>query len=191
MDRTTRYIAAVAGVVVLLIIGLFFIFGRSSGTKDAPDTSRITNLTQYAPRDSFVTFTTEGRLVGDDLYHAIRITVSPTERRIEILDGYAETVQRSQSFDNTQLAYQQFLAALDRAGFARKQTNTISKPDGVCPLGSRYLYKLDNNGDLVVNTWATSCAKSDGNFGGNMNLVRTLFQQQITDYNKQVSGVRL
>lgn len=191
MDKTTRYIAAIAGVVILLIIVLFLIFGRSSKKQDAPAPSKTTNLTQYAPRDSFATYTTQGRVVGEDAYHSIRITVTPTERRLEILDGYADTVQRSQSFDNTQLAYQQFLAALDRAGFGRTQTTKNAKPDGVCPLGNRFIYQLDNNGDKVINSWATSCAKVDGNFGGTTGLVRTLFQQQITDYSKLVTGVRL
>lgn len=191
MDKTTRYIAAVACVVVLLIIGLFLLFGRSSKKPEAPNISKTSNLAQYAPRDSFVTFTTQGRVVGEDSFHSIRITVTPTERRLEILDGYADTVQRTQSYDNTQLAYQQFLAALDRAGYGKSQITKNAKPDGVCPLGNRFLYQLDNNGDKIINAWSTTCAKADGNFGGNTGLVRTLFQQQITDYSKLVTGVRL
>ncbi|PID31811.1 hypothetical protein CR970_03820 [Candidatus Saccharibacteria bacterium] len=191
MDKTTKYIVAVAGVVILIVIGLFFTFGRNPNTKDkdiAP--SKTSNLAQYAPRDSFVTMTKEGDIVGDDKHRAVRITVTPTERRIDILAGYDGFVERSQTFDNTQAAYAEFLNALERAGFARKQTPRYKKPDGVCPLGKRYYYELDNNGDKLIDTWSASCGKAYGDFGGTR-TVRKLFEMQITDYGKFVRGVRL
>ena len=190
MDKTTKYIAAVAGVVILIIIGLFLIFGRSS-SKPKTDNSKTTNLAQYASRDSFVVYTVQGKVGGDDTHRSIRITVTPTERRIEILRGYENFVERSQTYDNTQAAYESFLAALDRAGFGRKQQAKFDSSKGVCPLGKRYYYELDNNGDKEIDTWGSSCSRAEGNFGGAINLVRTLFESQITDYNKQVTGVRL
>ena len=147
-------------------------------------------LVDYASHNSDVSMTTIGRLVGDESHREIRITVTPTERRLEILGGYDETVLNSTSYPNTQSAYENFLSALARQGFTSKKDSTISDPRGVCPTGNRYIYDLSDGGSHVSNIWSSSCDKN-GTFAGHGPTIRELFRQQIPDYTKQITGVTL
>lgn len=192
MDNTTRYVIGVLGIILIAFIAIYLLLSRNTGSDTStPKTKGVTQLTEYARQDSSVTLVTQGRIVGEDQFRSIRITVTPELRTLDILSGYGDVIQSSQTFANTATAYQEFLAALDRAGFARNKQSTIASSDGVCPLGFRYLYTLTADGDKAVDTWSTSCTTAQGNFNGSAPLVRQLFQAQITDYSKLTTGVRL
>lgn len=186
-----RYGLAAAGMVVVAIIAIILIVGRSPAPDNPAKRPTAVQLADYANQNSIVSFTTQGRLVGEDQRKAIRISVSPNERRIEILSGYEQFVERSQTYPNTQAAYETFLKALQNAGFARERKSAYSDSRGVCPLGSTYLYELSASGSEKIDLWSTSCRSSEGTFAGNASVVRQLFQLQITDYRQQTRDVRL
>jgi hypothetical protein len=133
----------------------------------------------------------QGKIVGDDQYRSIRITVSQTNRRLDILSSYDDTIEKSETFDNTLSGYTVFLNALDRAGFRSTRKSEVGDFKGVCPLGNRFIYTLSTEDGELINTWSDSCRRSDGTFAGDPNLVRRLFQAQITDYSKLIKDVRL
>ncbi len=177
---------AVVGIIVAAFLAIILIVTRPSGTKTTVKPAM--KLPDYATRDSSVSITTEGRLVGQDKFRSIRITVDANERTIEILSGYEKSVERSETFSNTQQAYDTFLRALNNAGFMK--TKTASYPDerGVCPLGYRYLYDLKDDNKSALHTWSANCGNI-GSFAGAGTTVRQLFQAQISSYNTFTSGV--
>ena len=189
-----KYVLGVLGVILLAVVAVVLIVsmnpssnnGQKSGGKPA------VNLLDYISKDSsHVSWTQQGPVVGEDERRAVRVTVSASERKIEILDGYEETVERSQTYPNSPDAYNTFLRSLKEAGFSKERT--VSQPDekAVCPLGNRFIYDLTDGSNQIVRTWSASCSTTLGPFAGNSNLTRSLFQNQIPDYSTQIKNVKL
>jgi len=183
-----KYLFGVLGAFFVLIMALVLITsrGRRQSTGEKP-----LIVSQEARAGVSAVLTTQGAVTGEDRRRAIRISVSQNERRLEILTGYEESVESSSTFPNTQLAFENFLAALERAGYSAKQRTIIKDNRGVCPFGSRYTYELREYSQDLMSRWNTSCSSKQGDFAGNGSTVRRLFQMQITDYNSLVQGVDL
>lgn len=183
-----RYIIGVLGVILVIFLFVALIFGR--GNNSSTQTKPTTQLVDYADKNSSVSLTTVGKLVGNDERREIRVTVTPNERRLEILSGYDESVISLQTYPNTQEAYSNFLSALAANGFTKKRATSVTDPRGLCPTGNRYVYDLSQDGNHISNLWNTSC--NDGsNFAGRASTIREIFKNQVPDYNKQTQSVKL
>ncbi len=184
----------ILGVIALFMVTIFAILlvTRGHGTPKQP-TSRQIKVSQRANLGTAAVFTTEGRLVGETERRSIRIRVSRDERRLEILTGYEEAVDKSFVFPNTQSAYQTFLIALDRAGFTTERQQVIQRDErGACPLGRTYVYEFKEYSQQLVHLWDTSCGpRGGGTFGGITTTTQRLFQAQIPEYSKHIKGVKL
>jgi hypothetical protein len=191
-----RYIIAVLVLFFILAAGIVLIAGRSS----RDETPETTNTQQEAPKQLYdyatsptarVVFTTQGRIVGDDQFQSIRITVSRSERKIEVLNGYTGRVESSKTFVNNEAAFDTFLRSLNLAGYTSTRQTKLADERGVCPRGYRYVYELQDANAPTQRTWSVSCTAKEGSFGGSAATVRRLFQDQITDYKQLVRDVRL
>lgn len=183
-----KYVFGVLLALLVIVFGALFIFGGDD--KSTTEQVTVPVLSDYAKGNSKIVFTTYGRLVGDDERRTIRITVTPAERRLEVLGGYTENVISTKSYQNNTAAYENLLSSLQRSGFMSSRKSTIDDPRGICPTGNRFEYKLVDNGRDVSNLWSNTCDKT-GTFAGAARQVRTVIQSQIPDYKKQVSGVKL
>lgn len=180
----------VVGVIIVVLALLFIIIALvNRGGNDQP-AERAVDLADYANQAAQVEFTQYGRVVGQEERRAIRITVSRTERVVEVLHGYEERVERREVFDNIEAAYSEFVMALHRAGYATER-EADDDDSGICPTGKRYTYKLFDDDSRVFDNWSTSCSRSQGSFAGDASLVRRLFENQIIDYRDITRGVRL
>jgi hypothetical protein len=187
-----RYILGVFGVIVLLIFIVILIVRRDPTPSTTTQTGKKqVLLADYESKPATASLTTRGEVTADEERRAIRISVSAQERVIEILEGYNETVVNRQSFANNENAYKIFLSALDTAGFTRGQETEIKDERGFCPLGRRFVYRLQDGSEQVLRTWNTTCAEKQGSFGGNGRTIRRLFEQQIPDYRRLVRDVKL
>jgi hypothetical protein len=188
-----RYIFGVFAVVIIMIIAIILIVTRSP--KPADNTvktgQKVLLASDYAHENATASFTTEGRLLGEESRRAIRISVTPNLRTVEELDGYNQTSTRTQSYTNTQAGYEEFLLALDNSGFNRKRETTLKDERGVCPLGRTFILALNKGNDQPLRLWATSCSAKQGTAAGAVTTIQQLFQNQIPDYNKFVSNVIL
>ncbi len=190
-----RYILGVI-VIVIALIAAIFLLGRRD-TTPTTNGQRTTGkeavkLLDYEDNDqSEVKWTMQGRLVGETERRAIRIVVNQRERRLEILNGYQETVERSQTFVNSPTAYETFLRALNLAGFNRERETTVKDERGMCPLGNVYIYDLTDGSDHPIHLWSASCNNRLGTLAGDVYLIRQIFQNQIPEYTRQIRDVRL
>src|SRR5215203_3849994 len=102
-----RYGIAVILIIFFAIVAIIF-FSRGSGTSTPSKTaaSRVTKLADYANKESSVSWTMQGRVVGEDQFKSVRITVTPHARTIELLNGYGQSVERKTDYSNTADAYQ-------------------------------------------------------------------------------------
>lgn len=181
----------VAGFVFFVLIAVLLLVGRNAG--DDNNTAVNTNkLMSYVDQSATFSYTIHGRLVGETERRSVRISITPSERRIEVLDGYNNTVSRTATFPNTSAGYKEFAAALEHNGYAKTRKTAITDVAGVCATGNQYLYVTQApNNETPINSWSTSCSNSEGTFGGKATAIRGLFQAQIPDYNRQLDGVRL
>ena len=189
--RLSRIIMALVGVIFLIIILILLFGGGPEKPRRSQNGAILKPLPDYADTSSEVSLTNDGIVNGDDIHRSIRITVSNTTRVLDIVQGYSDTVIDKHTFSNTPDAYSVFLKAINTYGFLSKNPKATvpANPDGQCPLGFRYIYKLsDDSGDLFM-AWNSSCNAGNSN-GDSFNLL-TLFQDQITDYNKLTQNVNL
>src|SRR5436189_4043672 len=124
-----RYILSILAVVVLTILAVILIVGHNSKTDNSnggktPATNVV--LTDYINKSSSVIMQTNGQVNGDDAHRAIRITVSKNERRLDIIQGYQNTIISSQSFVNNTNAYDVFIHAINVAGFTKVRTGVTA-----------------------------------------------------------------
>lgn len=187
-----RYGLTVVVIAFLAIVGtVVIVSGGNSETTSEP--ARNTVIADYDDKDTAsVSWTQQGRLVGDDQRKAIRVTITRNKRTVEILADYAERVERSAEFSNSPEAFDAFVRALDNANFGKERN--VKQPDerGICPTGNVFVYRLTDMGAEIMRTWSDTCDKANGPYGGGTApLIGKLFKAQITDYNTFVKGVKL
>ncbi len=185
-----RYVLGVIGMIILGVIAVI-LFGRVITHRNTQvQVGRVvTNTTDYINDKSEVEFVQYGAVVSDEQRRTLKILVTQNERKILLLKGYEEKVDKMQTFGNNYDSYNVFMRSLNDAGFTRKQFSNVSDPTGLCPTGLRYSYILQSEGKDVSNLWNTSCQPLGGSSGTNGELVRQLFQRQIPDYSSFISGV--
>ncbi len=185
-----RYIVAFLLAVGLIIVVIILIIrGLLSGPSVASSVPK--NLTDYVGTSTSVQFTIDSPVASADQHKDVIINVSNYEATLTVTKGYEGQVLRSQSYPMSSSSYATFLRALSYNGFTQGNNDpTLKDERGHCALGARYIYEiLDSNGDDVQHYWYTSCGS--GTFGGSASAIQQLFVNQITDYNKLTSDVRL
>ena len=186
-----RLIAAFVGLFIFIIILVMLFTG--GGKKPSVTGVVLKPLPDYAETNASVTFTTEGIVNGDEMHRSIRITIDANQRQLDVLQGYNPRVISSKTFINNQEAYTVFLKSIGNAGFLAKSKNKTApaSPAGLCPLGFRYIYTLNDDGDDLSSLWSSTCGSKSGTSGGSTAVLNTLFQYQIPNYNSLVSTVNL
>lgn len=190
MGSSVRYIAAVLFIIFIGVVGTIVLIGRGRNKPAQTDnTPKTVHVADYVNNErSQVVWTQEGRLVGTDVRRAVRVTVTPSERKVELLEGYNQKVTKTAIFSNDKTAYTSFLLALENLNYGKERK--VKQPDerGVCPLGSRFIYEIRENGENKLRLWSDSCVSAEGTFAGIAPTTRTLFKAQITGYEKFISG---
>lgn len=187
-----RYFFGVLAIVVVTIIALVLLMSRPNSNQQGKlGAKRTVVLTDYADTDASVSLTIDGAINALENHRSIRIMISRNSRSITVYRGYNGDVLDNKVYSNTQDAYNAFLHALAFGGFSKDQKGQFNSSTGVCPLGLRYTYDLQDGSQELVNTWSTSCSSRQGTFAGNAQLTRQLFQAQIPNYNKLTGSVVL
>lgn len=185
-----KYILGVIAVILVALVAIAMV--TRPRQPDTPEGERQVVLSDEARAGTSVSLTTQGKLVGQTERQAIRIKVSQDERRVEILTGYEEAVERAHTFPNTAAAYETFLIALEGLGFSQKRENNVKDDErGACPTGKTYVYELKEFSQQRLRMWDSSCGSKSGTLGGRGSTIRKVFEAQIPDYRKVVKDVRL
>ena len=197
MNEYRRYAIAVLfliGAIILIVLG-FNLIRNLFKEDEAPrpeQTVKTINLLDAGRSGKPVQFTIRGSIVGDEEHRSIRITVDGSQRKAEVLQGYNDQVIKTQESTNTPQAYEAFVAAINGGGFT-SNVNAQGRGDEAqsCPLGRRLNYEVAPGTEDSFRIWSTSCGRNQGTFTGNSNLIQTLFQRQIPEYNVFVAGIKL
>ena len=190
-----RYIVIILVIALFAILGVVTLSNLGSNSSNKPSTIKSTKITDAADKNTTrLTWTEQGKLVGDDKRKSVRIIVTHDKRTIQLLSGYNDQIEKSEDFTNSDTAFDTFSRALDLLNFGRERKVKQSDERAACPFGNRFIYNLDSNNTSVVRSWSDSCSAGDGTFGGNATSatdIRRLFQAQIPDYTKFISGTQL
>jgi hypothetical protein len=177
-------------VCIAVIIGVFILVIRGITGNSAP--KNLSPVSDYANTDTVVRMTVDGPIGSDILHRAYRITVGRSQTTIESLQGYDYTLIDSKVYSNSQSGYENFLRALDLAGF-RGDTSKSQNNDerGVCATGDRFIFEVMNGSSSTKRYWSTSCRGKGGNYKGNISQSRNLFNAQVptADLSEMVNGL--
>lgn len=186
-----RYLIGFVVVILLMLIGLILVF--SGGGDNRPTEERPKPLPEYSTTYAEVSYLQRGIINGEDIHRSIRITVGQFQRRVDVIAGYNGNIIQTNTFSNNEAAYSEFLWAIANAGFLaeRKTSKEQANPQGKCPLGTLFEYELNESGERLSSLWTSSCNNKTGTLAGNQSTLSQLFKNQITDYDKLMSGVSL
>lgn len=186
-----RFILTGVGVFVLIVLLIVFFANRGNKPQPVVSVNKNTDLTQYAETSTQVRFTQNGQIIAREDHRVLQITIGQNERTATIFEGYQGKVLKSQTYLNDVDAYRAFLASLHNNGYTnhKEPANKFILPLGACSSGLRYNYDIINSTDTIQSLWGTSCG-GEGTFAGRSSNVRTLFRNQIPNYNDFIKDVR-
>ena len=173
------------GLILLLLVLLFH------GGSGKPKTPTGRTLVSFADTDTIVRMTIDGPINADQNHQAIQVMVSSGSVTYTQIQGYQGNVVNQQTYPNNQNAYTNFLYALAHAGFTDGNKSAALKDErGYCPLGDRYIFEVNQDGQELERYWATSCG-SPKSYLGSVVLTMDLFQAQVPNYASLSQGVIL
>lgn len=185
-----RYAIVVILIIFFGVVGTIFLIGRGNRKPATVNQPQIVHVADYVDDSaSKVSWTMQGRLLGQERRRSVQITVSAGERKVELIEGYNNKVSKSITLPNDKAAYTNFLIALENINFAKERK--VVQPDerGVCPLGMSYIYELHSGAEQKSRLWSDSCSSKNGTFAGVALTAKQLFKNQIPDYEKFVAGI--
>jgi len=181
----------IAFVITLgLLFFLLYLLLHGGGQPNKSGTG-LKPLISYSTTDAQASLTIDGPINADLLHTAVRITADQNQVRYEQIQGYQDTVVNQQSFASNQDAYANFLAALQHVGFTHGTVTPALKDErGYCPLGNRYIFELNQDGNQLIRYWATSCG-APKTYDGILSTTLALFQAQVPGYNQLTQNLAL
>jgi hypothetical protein len=175
-------------VLVVVIGGIIWIGRALFGGESKPTEVNAGQKLLDKPNDQMaVRMSTRGPVNADENHYSIVFTISVGQRQLITYRGYDGSVIRDEKLDNTAVAFDDFVAALSRAGFMKE--NPSDDPyDGICATGQLIFFEVleyvrDEQGNVTERSakklWTTTCDKLTGNFDGLLINVVDLFKAQI------------
>ena len=186
--RTNRIIQIVIVVllVVLVVIGLTLgIRAALSKRTVTTDTTQSTLLSTTADRS--VRLTVRGPLSADENFRSYDIVISPNVRTLTVYSSYLKVVTKQVNLNNNIPAYEQFVYALDKAGFMTWNETTNNDERGLCSTGKLYEFETLQNGKSIKKLWTSACAR--GNTKSSYTTINSLFNKQIPDSTSIINHV--
>lgn len=177
------------GIVAIVIMIVLIVSDPGSNKKTI--TKPSITLTDYVDATDGVRFTTSGPIIANEEFQQVKLTITPKNRTIEIVQGYSGKVIDVTVLPNTTDAYNAFIGALNGSGYVlvSKKADKAGEESTACATGKRYAYQVLNEGSEVNRLWSTSCGI--GTFGGNNSQVRSLFEKQFPEYKKLTEKVTI
>lgn len=182
-----RIVIAVIILVWAAIVAVFGIRQLWPGQQVISDVNDV-DIRDYANNaNAEVRFTVLGPVVADENFRSGTISISQNLRSATAYRTYTNQVVESTTLGNNTEAFRQFMNALGVAGFGNRLASTQEEVLSSCPQGERYIYELREGGNVIFESWATSCDSRQATFGGSVGLTNRLFRDQIPALNQSDS----
>lgn len=181
-----RFLQILIAILALGILGFGGYQTLKTLYKPAAPVKTIT-LNDYLTKDDVqVRLTIIGPVTAPEKHVEQTFTVSSSSRDLSVAKAYNTTPAYTNTYDNNQAAFNDFMKALQTAGFTAGAATTSKTTEvGNCPVGTRAVYELISGGTNVFRTWSSSCGS--GTFQGSASAIKNLFQVQFPDFNRQLT----
>lgn len=180
--RDFRYIIGFFVTIGLIIIALILILHGGNGGNGANPVKTPIDLANYANTNAVATLIIDSPITAAEDHKKIEIDVSNSSATFTEYGGYDGQVIRSKTYPMSTNSYDVFLRSLRQAGFTEgNDDEKLADERGFCPTGDRYIYEFSQGSNTLARYWSTSCGGTK-TYNGNAPLTRTLFIQQIPDY---------
>lgn len=176
-------------IVVALVIAAIVSIGRAvfnSGDTTSEDTALVDRGREALLKTDLarsVEMTVRGPIVAEESFQLYRVTVSPNERKMDVLKGYLEERTAGKTLDNNTRAYEQFVFALDKANMMKANSQAddedINDLRGICASGYVYEFAVLNNAQEVERLWTSTCDGSKGTLDASKEQLSGLFLDQV------------
>lgn len=182
-------IITIVAVAAVIAIGRSLLGGGGSAETDNAnqiDEGRAALLSIDISRS--VQVTVRGPIVADEKFRSYRINISPTKRQMATYEGYLENELESVSLDNSVVAYEEFVHALDKRRMMDGRPLPEEQNDlrGVCASQKIYEFETLVNGETVRKLWTSDCDGAKGSVLANKSEIISMFLKQIPDGTKKV-----
>lgn len=175
-------------VVALLVGGLVSVGRIILGGQTGPTASQTSGnnfhselLDTSAIRS--VRLTVRGPIVADENYQTYQITVSSTTRNYTLNDGYNGSVATTKTYSNSQVAYEQFVYALDKSNASTVNSSGSSQDlRGACATGNTFRFEVLDGDKVDQTVWTSTCTGSRGTMTASPALMQRLFDAQVPNF---------
>lgn len=187
-----RWVALIAAFCIFLILvgwGLFSIarsiFDTTGGSNTAETTESVVVETAASAR-----FIVQGPVVAREDHRSYEITVSPSVVTMTVFSDYGGAVIGQESYQNSQDAFDEFIASLAKLDLTDRRSGTTEDDDeaeiGACATGRTMIVEVD-----TLRRWRTTCDDGGGTSAISLSPVSRFFRAQVPDYTDLVSGTGL
>lgn len=204
MARYTSYkirrLAPVAIVVLIIIVAIVVLVSLMRAILFPPKAdveSPVVDITQQALLDTSsdrgVRLVVRGPIVADENFHSYRITVTPSERRLQTFTGYLNEQVKEIKLGNNTRAYEEFVHALNLANMTEgtQFEGDANDTRGICATGRVSEFSLLHEGASVEMLWTSTCRGSVGSLEASVTQLTNLFINQIPNANSVIREVSL
>lgn len=192
--RPTRLGATVLAIalIIVLLSGLFWAAQMlfQGGSSDPETISTGQKLMDDPTDKTSVRMSVRGPIVAKENHYSIVITISRDSRNITTYRGYNGEVIETKTIGNTDAAFKDFIAALNRAGYMKQNTSVDDANEGICAVGQLIQFEVLDDNKSAQKLWTTSCGKLGGTFAGLVVNVEDLFLNQIDDSRKIIERAK-
>lgn len=192
----TRFFPIVIIIIIAaLVIAAVVSIGRAvfnGGGGDNKETSQVDQGRESLLDTSVghsAQMTVRGPIVAEENFSSYRVTVSNTERTMNVYSGYLESQTDGKTLENNTQAYEQFVYALDKANMMKGQMpddDTKNDIRGICARGYVYEFAVLSGGNEVKKLWTSTCDGSKGTLDASKDQLSQLFLSQVPDANKMI-----
>lgn len=196
-----RRIIPVALVVLIIIIAIVvlvslmraILFPPKSDTGVTPQADITQQALLDTSADRGVRLVVRGPIVADENFRSYRITITPSERRLQTFEGYLNEKIRDVKLPNNTRAYEEFVHALNLANMTKGNQLEGDANDvrGICATGRVSEFSLLKDGASVETLWTSTCRGSTGSLEASVTQLTSLFTSQIPNADQVIREVSL
>lgn len=177
--KTTRILQRIflLLIIIVAIVGVFLIWQAVSSADKSPSIDAGREALLKTSDNYGVRLSVRGPIVADEDFRSYKIFVSPSVRELQTYEGYKSKSLKQIKLNNNTPAYEQFIYALDKAGFMNGDGELNNR--GVCSGGYVYEFETLKDEKTVKKIWTSSCNNVKDTANSNVRHISRLFLSQV------------
>lgn len=185
-------IVIIISIIILVSVMRAVLFPAQSDAP-APEVDITHQALLDTAADRGVRMVVRGPIVADENFRSYRVTITPSERRLQTFTGYLNKQIKEVKLGNNVKSYEEFVHALDLANMTKGTQFEGDQNDtrGICATGRVSEFSLLKEDTSVEMLWTSTCSGSRGSLEASVDQLTNLFLRQIPDSSAVIREVSL